>query len=70
MRYLFTIFVFFSLSSFGQIVVNEYSAANFDDFNDNYGQNEDWFELYNNSEKIYKHGSCFSWFSIFTSFRS
>ena len=49
MRYLFAIFVFFSLSSFGQIVVNEYSAANFDDFNDNYGQNEDWFELYNNS---------------------
>ena len=28
---------------------NEYSAANYDGFNDNYGENEDWFELYNAS---------------------
>jgi gliding motility-associated-like protein len=28
-------------------VINEYSAANYSDFSDNYGENEDWFELYN-----------------------
>jgi len=50
MRSFFAITVaFFSLNSFSQIIVNEYSAANYDDFNDNYGQNEDWFELYNTS---------------------
>ena len=48
MRLFFAILIaFFSFNSYGQIVVNEYSAANFDDLNDNYGQNEDWFELYN-----------------------
>ncbi|MDG2265648.1 MAG: CotH kinase family protein [Candidatus Marinimicrobia bacterium] len=30
-----------------QIVINEYSAANFSDFTDNYNEYEDWFELYN-----------------------
>jgi hypothetical protein len=34
---------------FGQVVINEYSAANFDGFADNYGDSEDWFEIYNNS---------------------
>ena len=43
------VFTFFALASFSQIVINEYSAANFDAFNDNYGENEDWFELYNAS---------------------
>ena len=38
-----------SYSAFSQIVINEYSAANYDDYNDNYGENEDWFELYNSS---------------------
>ena len=32
-----------------QIVINEYSAANYDSFQDNYGEYEDWFELYNSS---------------------
>ena len=32
-----------------QVVINEYSAANYDNFQDNYGQYEDWFELYNPS---------------------
>jgi gliding motility-associated-like protein len=36
-----------SFTSFGQLVINEYSAANFDGFADNYGDFEDWFELHN-----------------------
>lgn len=34
-------------SGFSQVVINEYSAANFDDIADNYGEFEDWIELYN-----------------------
>ena len=30
-----------------QIVINEYSAANYDTYTDNYGEYEDWVELYN-----------------------
>ena len=30
-----------------QIVINEYSAANYDSYTDNYGEYEDWLELYN-----------------------
>ena len=30
-----------------QIVINEYSCANLDQFADNYGKHEDWIELYN-----------------------
>ena len=30
-----------------QTVINEYSAANFTNYTDNYGDYEDWFELYN-----------------------
>ncbi len=32
-----------------QVVINEFSAANFDDFWDNYNEYEDWIELYNTS---------------------
>ena len=32
-----------------QVVVNEFSAANYDFFQDNYGEYEDWVELYNTS---------------------
>ncbi|MEE2954408.1 MAG: CotH kinase family protein, partial [Bacteroidota bacterium] len=32
-----------------QVLINEYSAANYDSFQDNYGEYEDWIELYNNS---------------------
>ena len=46
---IFVVFTLFGLASFSQIVINEYSAANYDGFNDNYGENEDWFELYNAS---------------------
>lgn len=34
-------------TTFGQIVVNEFSAANLQTFPDNYGGYEDWIELYN-----------------------
>ncbi len=37
----------FSLNA--QILINEYSAANYDTYTDNYGEYEDWIELYNNS---------------------
>lgn len=48
MRFLFPLsFFLFSHLMNAQIVINEYSAANFSDFTDNYGENEDWFELYN-----------------------
>ncbi len=33
--------------SFGQVVINEYSASNLNSFIDNYGKYEDWIELYN-----------------------
>ena len=33
----------------GQIVINEFSASNFDSHQDNYGEYEDWIELYNTS---------------------
>jgi len=32
-----------------QVVINEYSAANYDSFQDNYGEYEDWIEIYNTS---------------------
>ena len=32
-----------------QVVINEYSAANYDSFQDNYGGYEDWIEFYNTS---------------------
>ena len=47
MRFFIYILLFFSLPSFSQIVINEYSAANYDYATDNYGDYEDWFELYN-----------------------
>ena len=35
------------LTSWGQIVINEYSASNYNSSTDNYGEYEDWIELYN-----------------------
>jgi hypothetical protein len=46
---LLTLFLMSTTIVFGQVVINEYSAANFDGFTDNYGDSEDWFEIYNNS---------------------
>lgn len=36
----------FSISN-AQVVINEYSCANFNDINDNFGDTPDWIELYN-----------------------
>ncbi len=33
----------------GQVMINEYSAANLNSFYDNFGKTEDWIELFNNS---------------------
>ena len=41
------IFLFICQPLLAQIVINEYSAANYSDYTDNYGDYEDWFELYN-----------------------
>ena len=38
----------FSLQSHAQVVINEYSASNLSTVMDNYGNYEDWIELYNN----------------------
>lgn len=45
---LFLAFLFIS-NSFGQVVINEYSASNLTGFVDQYGKTEDWIELYNTS---------------------
>ena len=39
--------VFFAIKSDCQVLINEYSAANYAAFTDNYGEYEDWVELYN-----------------------
>ena len=41
------LFVFLTHMLYGQVLINEYSAANYDAFQDNYGEYEDWIELYN-----------------------
>ena len=41
------IFCLFTLSASSQVVINEYSAANMDGITDNFGEREDWIELYN-----------------------
>lgn len=46
-RVIFLALIFSNLTAFSQIVINEYSAANYDGYTDNYGEFEDWMELYN-----------------------
>lgn len=41
------IVLFFALTLPAQVIINEYSAANMDGISDNYGEREDWVELYN-----------------------
>ena len=45
--YTFLIICFTLFSANGQILINEYSAANYNTSSDNYGEFEDWVELYN-----------------------
>jgi len=49
MKNIFPLLLFLVQTIYAQIVVNEYSAANYSDITDNYGDYEDWFELYNTS---------------------
>ena len=46
MKNLFLV-LFVCQSLVAQTLINEYSAANYSDYTDNYGDYEDWFELYN-----------------------
>jgi len=41
---------FFVIDLFAQVVINEYSASNYYFIPDNFGQFEDWIELYNSSD--------------------
>lgn len=43
--------LFLTFSSFGQVVINEYSASNLHSFVDDFGKTEDWIELYNTSNE-------------------
>jgi gliding motility-associated-like protein len=45
--YTFLIIIISLFTANGQIVINEYSAANYNTSTDNYGEFEDWVELYN-----------------------
>ncbi|MCH2021156.1 MAG: CotH kinase family protein [Saprospiraceae bacterium] len=42
-----SLLVFCFYTSFSQVVINEYSCSNKDDYLDNFGEYEDWVELYN-----------------------
>ena len=44
---LFLLFSVLINTLYSQIVINEYSAANYESHLDNYGEYEDWIELYN-----------------------
>lgn len=43
------VILLYSMSSFSQVVINEYSVSNLNDFTDNHNKYEDWIELYNTS---------------------
>ncbi len=45
--------------SFSQVVVNEYSASNLDEFPDNHNYYEDWIELYNADDTEFDLGGYF-----------
>ncbi|MGK0383772.1 MAG: hypothetical protein ACJAVL_000505, partial [Bacteroidia bacterium] len=48
--------VFFCSGVFAQVVVNEFSASNLNQFQDNYQNFEDWIELYNTSNSTVNVG--------------
>ncbi len=47
---------FLATLSHAQVVINEFSASNIDQFSDNYGKFEDWIELYNTSSQPFDLG--------------
>ena len=46
-KVLLTCFTFIVLNSWSQVVINEYTAANYNNYQDNYNEYEDWVEFYN-----------------------
>jgi len=52
-------FLFAGQISFSQVVVNEYSVSNLDQFADNHGYYEDWIELYNTGTEEFEIGGHF-----------
>lgn len=51
------VLVFFFISmTYGQVVINEYSASNLTTYTDNYTKTEDWIELYNTSSSAVNIG--------------
>ncbi|MFH2142625.1 MAG: CotH kinase family protein [Bacteroidota bacterium] len=48
---LFFLFILYQ-TNFSQVLVNEYSCANISTITDNYGNYEDWIELYNTSGSV------------------
>jgi len=46
-RFLLVLVTLVTVSAYSQVLVNEYSASNRDVWVDNYGDDPDWFELYN-----------------------
>jgi len=46
-KLLFTAFTFIVFNSWSQVVINEYTAANYNNYQDNYNEYEDWVEFYN-----------------------
>ena len=47
MRFLLTVTLIISQLIDAQVLINEYSAANYSDFQDNFNEYEDWFEIFN-----------------------
>ncbi len=50
-RILFFCFCVGSLPLSAQVLINEYSASNLNEFMDSFGRTEDWIELYNDSDQ-------------------
>ena len=53
------LFLLITISAQSQVVINEYSAANRDVWTDNYGDDPDWFELYNSGGAAVNLGGYF-----------
>src|SRR3972149_4709972 len=49
LKYITFFFLLTSPFCFSQVVINEYSCSNLNSFADNFGEYEDWIELYNTS---------------------
>ena len=53
MRFLLTATLIICQLIDAQILINEYSAANYSDFQDNFNEYEDWFEIFNTNIKSF-----------------